>query len=106
MGGKMVRKQVYFTEEEERSLRQLSFLEDRSQADIIREAVDHYLEHGQAGTGNAQGKVDKESGWSAGKPPAKKSLPLDRIVGLAGSLDAPDDLSSDHDRYLYGGEGG
>ena len=105
MGEKMVRKQVYFTEEEERGLRQLSFLEDRSQADIIREAVDHYLEEGRSGTASAPGKGRKASGRPAGSPPAKKNLPLDRIVGLAGDLEAPDDLSYDHDRYIYGGEG-
>ena len=97
MNEKMVRKQIYLTGEEERGLRQLSFLKGTSQADIIREALDHYLEQG---CGPASGSDERERKKGRGVP--KK--PLDRLVGLAGDLDAPEGLSSRHDHYIYGGE--
>lgn len=97
MGEKMIRKQIYITGEEERGLRQLSYLEKKPQANIIREALDQYLAR------DAE-KAAKRTKRSSGKGNDEAKLPLERIIGLAGDLDSPDDLSSRHDHYLYGGD--
>ncbi len=81
-------------------MRQLSFLNGASQADVIRKALDHYLAESRSPTPEAAPKAGKKRGGKAEKAPA----PLSGIVGLAGDLDAPEDLSSRHDFYLYGGD--
>ena len=102
MDKKMIRKQIYLSGEQDRELRQLSFLKGASQADVIREALDHYLAESRTPTSEAAPKAGKKRGGKPGKAPAP--APLSGIVGLAGDLEAPEDLSSRHDFYLYGGD--
>lgn len=99
----MIRKQIYLSGEQDRQLRQLSFLKGASQADVIREALDHYLAQSRPLTAKASSKGGKAGRKHSGKP-EKDPAPLSGIVGLAGDLDAPEDLSSRHDFYLYGGD--
>jgi hypothetical protein len=97
MGEKMIRKQIYITGEEEHGLRQLSYLKQKPQADIVREALDQYLAR------DAE-KTARRTKRSRAKRSVETTCPLERIIGLADDLDGPDDLSSRHDYYLYAGD--
>ena len=81
----MVRKQVLITETEAQKLKQHSFIQRKSEADLVRAALEMLFE-----------KLEAEK-------PDTKNNPLDNIIGIAGDIDIPKDLSTNHDRYLYGG---
>lgn len=85
MKSDMVRKQVLITQDEARKLKQLSFIQRKSETELVRTALEILFE-----------KMET-------KRPDTGLNPLDNIVGLAGDLDIPKDLSANHDRYLYGG---
>jgi len=77
------RTQVYFPDEVYRKIQKHARAEDKSSAQVIREAVEKYLEE-------KTGEVD----WD--------NDPLLLSVGLV--EDGPGDLSANHDDYLYGGK--
>ena len=81
----MVRKQVYLTAEQNDRLRRAAKRLRRSEAELLREAIDRHL----PGRKQAPAAVEKDS--------------LFRLVGLASSQDG--DLSSRVDDILYGGGG-
>jgi hypothetical protein len=81
----MVRKQIYLTVAQDTRLRRLAEQQRRSEAEVLREALDRYL------------------------PSLKPSEPLEgdplfRLVGL-GSSAGTGDLSERVDDVLYGGGG-
>jgi hypothetical protein len=76
----MRRKQIYLDEANERALKRLAARTGRSEASLIREALQRYL-----GTG---GNHDDD--------------PLERLIGLVSDETGPDDVAEEHDHYLYG----
>lgn len=82
----MVRKQVYLTAEQNDRLRSAAARERRTEAEILREALDRHL--GQPG--RAGSPVDDDALWD--------------IVGIA-SGEGGEDLSERVDDVLYGAGG-
>jgi hypothetical protein len=78
----MIRKQVYLTAAQNEQLRRMAKQEGRSEAEILREALQHHLEGTQV---------------EAASP---SDDPLWSLVGLAQSDDG--DLSESVDAHLYG----
>ena len=79
---RLVRKQVYITAEQEKMLKAIAARERRSEADVIRAALDERLKpRSRSGRG-----VNADSLWS---------------VVAAGASEARD-VSSQVDHYLYG----
>ena len=76
----MRRKQIYLDEASERGLKRLSARTGRSEASLIREALQRYLATG--------GDHDED--------------PLERLIGLVPDETGPDDVAEEHDHYLYG----
>lgn len=76
------RTQMYFPADLYRKLKSISASQSRSIASVVREAVERYIK-------------DIESG----KP---EDDPIFQMIGIA---EADEDLSEEHDRYLYGKEG-
>jgi hypothetical protein len=79
--GRLVRKQVYITEEQEQLLKRAARSERRTEAEILRAALDQVFRPKRVARG--QGKSD----------------PLWDIVGLGRSRDG--DVASNVDHYLY-----
>ncbi|HET6684876.1 MAG TPA: CopG family transcriptional regulator [Gaiella sp.] len=77
----MRRKQIYLDEANERALKRLAARTGRSEASLIREALERYL---------APGGGDDEHD------------PLERLIGLVADETGPDDVAEEHDHYLYG----
>lgn len=76
----MVRMQVQLTDEQLKSLRQLSAATGRSLADLIRQGVDAYL---------------------AAQPRISRDERIQRAMRVAGRFSSGmHDISADHDRYL------
>jgi len=76
----MLRTQIQLTEEQARALKQLAAKEGTSVAELIRISVDALLRR--------SGSVDLEEQYR-------------RAIVAAGKLhEGPEDLSTDHDRYL------
>ena len=80
---KLKRKQIYLDEESEREIKQLAYTTKTSEAEIIREAVQSFLE---------MKRRDMEA----------KSDPLRDLIGLCDNPKGPKDASVHHDSYLYG----
>jgi predicted flap endonuclease-1-like 5' DNA nuclease len=80
----MVRKQVYLTAEQDTRLRRVAKQQQRSEAEVLRDALDRYL----PGTA-AQAPVDGDA--------------LLRLVGIGRSAEGT--LSESVDDILYGGGG-
>ena len=76
----MRRKQIYLDEASERALKRLAARTGRSEASLIREALQRYLAPG-------------------GDP---GDDPLERLIGLVPDENGPDDVAEEHDHYLYG----
>lgn len=76
---KMVRKQIYLKPSQQKQLHHFARIRNLSEAEIIRLAIDSYLERNQS----------------------HKSNPLLQLVGLC-KEPAPSDLAENHDRYLAG----
>ena len=77
---RMVRKQTYILPEQNRELKELAKAKRVTEAEVIREALDHFIECEKKRCG---------------------SNPLLGIVGLCGETEGPQDGSVNHDRYLY-----
>lgn len=77
----MKRKQIYLDDEADRRLKTLAGLAGRSEASLIRDALDRYLDE-------CESKL----------PPEEN--PLRAMVGLVD--EGPPDGAQEHDRYLYG----
>ena len=77
----MRRKQIYLDEANERALKRLAARTGRSEASLIREALQRYL-----APGRGHGEDD----------------PLERLIGLVPDETGPDDVAEEHDHYLYG----
>lgn len=77
---RMVRKQTYLLPEQDRELKELAKVKRVTEAEVIREALDHFI------------KSEKKR-WV--------SNPLLGIVGLCSGAEGPQDGSVNHDRYLY-----
>jgi hypothetical protein len=80
--GRLVRKQVYITAEQEERLKEIAAREKRTEAEVIRAALDERLKPGRR---SRRRRVDD---------------PLWGILGV-GEADARD-VSSQVDHYLYG----
>jgi len=97
MSGKTsVRKQIYITEDEEKMLREQSFVQKTSQAQIIRQALEVYgvlLASGRDLEGTLKRLIKED----------RTRNPLDKLVGMFQD-DVPADMAEQHDRYIYGGE--
>ena len=76
----MRRKQIYLDAASERGLKRLSARTGRSEASLIREALQRYLASGGD-------QVDD---------------PLEKLIGLVADETGPDDVAEEHDHYLYG----
>jgi hypothetical protein len=76
----MRRKQIYLDEASERALKRLAARTGRSEASLIRDALQRYL---------AGGGDDGDD-------------PLERLIGLVRDETGPDDVAEEHDHYLYG----
>ena len=76
----MRRKQIYLDEASERALKRLAARTGRSEASLIREALQRYL--------------------APGSDPGDD--PLERLIGLVPDETGPDDVAEEHDHYLYG----
>lgn len=76
----MRRKQLYLDEPTERALKRVAALSGRSEAAVVREALQRYV----------------------AELPATDEDPLERLVGLVDDPDGPDDVAAQHDHYLYG----
>ena len=76
----MRRKQIYLDEASERGLKRLAARTGRSEASLIREALQRYLVSGGD-------NVDD---------------PLEKLIGLVADETGPDDVAEEHDHYLYG----
>jgi hypothetical protein len=76
----MRRKQIYLDEANERALKRLAARTGRSEASLIREALQRYLAPSS----------DHEDD------------PLERLIGLVPDETGPDDVAEEHDHYLYG----
>jgi predicted transcriptional regulator len=76
----MRRKQIYLDDAGERGLKRLAARTGRSEASLIREALQRYLAAGDAHDDD----------------------PLERLIGLVPDEAGPDDVAEEHDHYLYG----
>jgi hypothetical protein len=76
----MRRKQIYLDDASERALKRLAARTGRSEAALIREALQRYLASGVDHTGD----------------------PLEGLIGLVPDEAGPDDVAEEHDHYLYG----
>jgi hypothetical protein len=76
----MRRKQLYLDEASERALKRLAARTGRSEAFHVREALRRYL----------------------GEQTPEGRDPLERLIGMVGDIDGPDDVAENHDHYLYG----
>ena len=76
----MRRKQIYLDEASERGLMRLAARTGRSEASLMREALQRYLASGGD-------NVDD---------------PLEKLIGLVADETGPDDVAEEHDHYLYG----
>jgi hypothetical protein len=76
----MRRKQLYLDEATDRALKRLAARTGRSEASHVREALAAYVERELA--------VDED--------------PLEKLIGLVGDAEGPDDVAENHDHYLYG----
>jgi hypothetical protein len=76
----MRRKQIYLDDASERALKRLAARTGRSEASLIREALQRYLATGVAVDGD----------------------PLERLIGLVPDPHGPDDVAEEHDHNLYG----
>jgi hypothetical protein len=81
----MKRKQVYIEAEQEKRLKSLAKKRGVSEAVLVREALDAYLE------------VNDFKGFER-----IEDHPLWGLVGLATSEEGPTDGSVNHDHYIYG----
>ena len=77
----MRRKQIYLDEASDRALKRLAARTGRSEASLIREALQRYL---------------TPDGGDPGDDP------LERLIGLVADESGPDDVAEEHDHYLYG----
>ena len=82
----MKRKQIYLTEEHDRCLKELAADRGVSEAALIREALDTFLQP------KAFEGFDR-----------MEDSPLWALVGLVDSPAGPTDGALNHDHYLYGG---
>jgi hypothetical protein len=76
----MRRKQIYLDDASERALKRLAARTGRSEASLIREALQRFFETGVSVDGD----------------------PLERLIGLVPDEHGPDDVAEEHDHYLYG----
>ena len=76
----MRRKQLYLDEPTERALKRVAAQTGRSEAAVVREALQRYV----------------------ADLPATDDDPLERLIGLVDDADGPDDVAEQHDHYLYG----
>jgi Ribbon-helix-helix protein, copG family len=74
----IVKKQVYLTPELNRKLQDLSRQTNRSESQIMREAVAEYRPGSEA-----------------------QPDPMADIIGMVDDRDMPSDLAASHDKYLY-----
>ena len=79
---RMVRKQVYLSPEQNERLRRIAARQRRTEADVLREALDAQLEEHPP----SKARVDRDALWS--------------IVGVGTSKKG--DLSQQTDAFLYG----
>ncbi len=79
---RMIRKQTYLFPEQEKKLKELAKLKKVTEAEIIREALEHFLKEEE------KGLIEN---------------PLFKIIGISGSAAGPEDGSVHHDKYLYDG---
>lgn len=77
----MRRKQIYLDDASERALKRLAAQTGRSEASLIREALQRYL--------GAGGDHDDDD-------------PFEKLIGLVADETGPDDVAEEHDHYLYG----
>ncbi len=77
----MKRKQIYLDVEQEKRLKRLAERTRRSEAALIREALEVYMT-----TEQMKSEVD----------------PLLDLIGLCSNPEGPRDVSAKHDQYLYG----
>jgi plasmid stability protein len=77
----MRRKQIYLDDASERALKRRAARTGRSEASLIREALQRYLANGDDHPGDD---------------------PLERLIGLVPDETGPDDVAEEHDHYLYG----
>jgi hypothetical protein len=82
--GRLVRKQVYITVEQEQRLKQIAAREKRSEAEVIRAALDNRLGPGRG----PHQSLDRDPLWT--------------IVGLGKASAGPGDVSEHVDEHLYG----
>lgn len=80
---RMVRKQIYLTAAQAQKLRRTAIREKRTEADVIREALDRQLGSAKSGASS----YDDDPLWG--------------IVGIGASV-GPSDASERVDDYLYG----
>jgi hypothetical protein len=76
---KMIRKQIYLRPSQQKQLHNFARIRNLSEAEIIRLAIDSYLERNHL----------------------QKDNPLQQLVGLC-KEPAPSDLAENHDNYLAG----
>lgn len=79
----MRRKQLYLDEPTERALKRVAAQTGRSEAAVVREALQRYV-------------VER-----ADEP---HDDPLARLIGLVPDPEGPDDVARQHDHYLYGSQ--
>jgi hypothetical protein len=76
----MRRKQIYLDDASERALKRAAARTGRSEASLIREALQRYLASGAE----------------------RADDPLEGLIGLVPDEAGPDDVAEEHDHYLYG----
>lgn len=76
----MRRKQLYLDESTERALRRVAAQSGRSEAAVVREALQRYV----------------------AELPMPAEDPLERLIGLVDDPAGPNDVAEEHDHYLYG----
>lgn len=76
-----IRTQIYLSEDLYRQLKTRGEMFNKSLAEQVREAVEQYLSSGEKG---------------------HEPMADDPIWGIVGLAEGPEDLSSSHDKYLYG----
>jgi hypothetical protein len=102
-----IRKTIYIPEELQKKLAQESIVAGVSQTELIRRAIASYLEFLETGKRpddrirEVAGCLDDEKDEQR----KQRKRVLDSFIGIFDDDDLPEDLSENHDKYLYGGEG-
>ncbi|MFW6017060.1 MAG: hypothetical protein ACOCRK_11530 [bacterium] len=82
----MKRKQIYITQELDKKIKDIAYIQNKTESSVIREALGEYI-----------AKKEKNN-------LARDDNPLSSIIGLGES--GKEDISINHDQYLYKIPGG